>query len=226
MSKGKALELVDVYRSFHQGGSLLEVLKGVNLEIGKGEIVALVGPSGSGKSTLLQISGLLERPTDGLVKVNDKKINGLSDGARTEMRRDEIGFVYQSHHLLPDFTALENLVLPQMIRGVKKRHAEEKALYLLETVGLLDRVIHLPSELSGGEQQRVAIARALVNDPALLLADEPTGNLDPETSLEVFSLLLDTVRSASVGALIATHDMSLARKMDRKLKLKNGQVVV
>lgn len=221
----KVLELNNVTRTFTQGGKELSVLKGANLTIKRGEIVALTGPSGSGKSTLLQIAGLLEPPDQGEVFIDGHKVEDKADTTRTELRRSHIGFVYQFHHLLPDFTAIENLVLPQMIKGEPKREAEAKGMAMLKRVGIQMRAEHFPSELSGGEQQRVAIARALINDPALLLADEPTGNLDPHTADEVFALLLETARTAGLGALIATHDYELARKMDRQLKIEDGQIV-
>jgi lipoprotein-releasing system ATP-binding protein len=218
------LALKDIRRSFEQGGVLLEILRGVNLSIARGEIVALLGPSGSGKTTLLQIAGLLENPTSGEIFINDKKVTGTGDGLRTSFRRDHIGFIYQSHHLLPDFTALENLMLPQYIAGTSKAEAKMRAGKLLESVGLAERRNHFPGQLSGGEQQRVAIARALVNRPALLLADEPTGNLDPTTAENVFRILLDTIRLLKVGALVVTHNHELAGRMDRVLQLKGGVV--
>lgn len=217
--------LQDIYRSFTQGRQALDVLKGADLVIEKGELVALTGPSGSGKSTLLQIAGLLEPPNKGDVIIDGHKIKDKADNTRTLLRRTNIGFVYQFHHLLPDFTALENLVLPQMIADISRKQARDKAAWMLEKVGLKKRMTHFPSELSGGEQQRVAIARALINDPALLLADEPTGNLDPDTASEVFELLVDTARNAGLGALIATHDYALAGKMDRSLKIERGRIV-
>lgn len=219
------LELINVNRSFVQGNKKLAVLKGADLTINRGEIVALTGPSGSGKSTLLQIAGLLEPPNDGEVFIDGHRVEDKADSTRTDLRRSHIGFVYQFHHLLPDFTALENLVLPQMIKGEPRREAEHKAMSILQRVGIHLRADHFPSELSGGEQQRVAIARALINDPALLLADEPTGNLDPHTADEVFDLLLETARTAGLGALIATHDYDLARKMDRQLKIEDGKII-
>ncbi len=218
------LELEGVYRSFRQGRFAVDVLKGADLTINAGEIVALTGPSGSGKSTLLQIAGLLEPPNEGTVKVEGQAVDDRADNTRTALRRNKIGFVYQFHHLLPDFTAIENLVLPQMIAGNKRTMAEQKAAWLLERVGLGPRKGHFPSELSGGEQQRVAIARALINDPVLLLADEPTGNLDPETGAEVFDILVETARTVGLGALIATHDYELASKMDRRLSVERGKV--
>lgn len=218
------LELKAVRHSFTQGGTTLDILRGVNLAVNRGEIVALLGPSGSGKTTLLQIAGLLESPSSGEVIINGQKIANTSDGLRTALRRTQIGFVYQSHHLLPDFTALENLLLPQYIAGTSKAEAKHRALKLLESVGLEKRADHYPSQLSGGEQQRVAIARGLVNRPALLLADEPTGNLDPKTAEDVFQVMVQTIRSLKIGALVVTHNHDLAKRMDRVLELKNGVV--
>jgi lipoprotein-releasing system ATP-binding protein len=220
-----ALELKDVHRSFFQGRFPIDVLKGADLTLNAGEMVALTGPSGSGKSTLLQIAGLLEPPNKGDVLIEGHKVADKADQTRTLLRRNKVGFVYQFHHLLPDFTAVENLILPQMIAGRAKKDAELKAVWMLEKVGLKKRARHFPSELSGGEQQRVAIARALINDPVLLLADEPTGNLDPDTASEVFDLLLDTAKNAGLAALIATHDYTLAGKMDRSLKIEHGQIL-
>ncbi len=219
-----ALHLDGIMRSFHQGETRIDVLKGLSLSIAPGEIVGLVGPSGAGKSTLLQIAGLLELPDGGHVSIGGVPVSETSDASRTEIRRRKIGFVYQFHHLLPDFTALENLLLPQMIAGADKKEALFRASDMLGRVGLSHRVHHHPAELSGGEQQRVAIMRALVNSPAVLLADEPTGNLDPKTAEGVFAVLLDIVRSSRLGALIATHNLDLARRMDRVLELKDGQV--
>lgn len=218
------LELKNVTRSFEQGGHTLDILRGVNLTIGRGEIVALLGPSGSGKTTMLQIAGLLENPTSGDVIINGQKVTDTSDATRTALRRHQIGFVYQSHHLLSDFTALENLILPQYVAGVGTAEAKNRALKLLESVGLEHRAGHFPSQLSGGEQQRVAIARGLVNRPALLLADEPTGNLDPKTAEDVFQVLVQTIRSLKIGALLVTHNHELASRMDRVLSLKDGRV--
>ncbi len=220
----EVLQLKGIRRSFEQGGKTLEVLRGVNLSISRGEIAALLGPSGCGKTTLLQIAGLLENPTSGEIFINGKKVKSDADRQRTDFRRTEIGFVYQSHHLLPDFTALENLLLPQYIAGVGKKEAAHRASKLLESVGLAARAEHYPAEMSGGEQQRVAIARALVNRPALLLADEPTGNLDPQTAEDVFQVLVQTIRSLRIGALVVTHNESLAARMDRVLRLENGTV--
>lgn len=204
--------LKKISKSFKQGSQNLEVLKGVDLEIMPGEIVALIGPSGSGKSTLLQIAGLLDRPSKGEITLDEMKCGKLGDGMRTALRRDYLGFVYQYHNLLADFDATENVMLPQMIAGVNAGTAREKSRWLLERLGLGKRLKHRPAELSGGEQQRVAIARALANTPKLLLADEPTGNLDPKTSESVFLELLSIVRETGLSALIATHNFELAAR--------------
>ena len=219
------LELKNIYRSFKQGSQTLEVLKGINLDIEKGEVIALIGPSGSGKSTLLQIAGLLEKPTKGEIYLDGQKCSKLGDAMRTALRRDYLGFVYQYHNLLPDFDATENVMLPQMIDGIKPKIAREKAEWLLSRLGLAKRFKHRPAELSGGEQQRVAIARALANTPKLLLADEPTGNLDPRTSEIVFAELLTIVRETGLSALIATHNHDLANQMDRKVQLEDGKLI-
>jgi lipoprotein-releasing system ATP-binding protein len=219
-----ALKLTNVRRSFKQGREELEVLRGVDLAIHPGEIVALVGPSGTGKSTLLQISGLLEKPSSGEVLIAGTSAGTLSDDKRTALRRLHLGFVYQYHHLLPEFSALENVVLPQMIAGVSKSKAAKRAQHLLEGMGLADRIKHRPAELSGGEQQRVAICRALANGPRLLLADEPTGNLDPHTSDHVFAAFLRLVRDEGLAALIATHNPDLAARMDRTVSLSEGRL--
>jgi lipoprotein-releasing system ATP-binding protein len=220
-----ALELRDVRRTFRTEGGTLPVLRGADLLLVPGEIVALAAPSGSGKSTLLHLAGLLERPDGGKVFIGGRNAGELSDRDRTAIRRDSIGFVYQFHHLLGEFSALENVVLPQMIAGIPKRTAQERARKLLAAFGLAERVRHLPGKLSGGEQQRVAIARALANAPKLLLADEPTGNLDVATADVVFSELLATVRTHGVAALIATHNPDLASRMDRTVTLREGRVV-
>ncbi|TWA82576.1 lipoprotein-releasing system ATP-binding protein [Azospirillum brasilense] len=219
------LELSGIVRTFEQAGTELQVLRGAELTVHAGELVALVGPSGAGKSTLLHIAGLLERPTAGTVRIAGTDVSALDDGKRTEVRRRSVGFVYQFHHLLPEFSALENIVLPQMINGVAKRTARERALELLRMVGLEPRAGHRPARLSGGEQQRVAIARALANGPGLLIADEPTGNLDPHTAEGVFAMLTSIVRQARVGALIATHNLELASRMDRVLEMSDGLLV-
>lgn len=219
------LQATDLTRIFEQGGETLSVLHNVDVEIKSGEIVALVGPSGSGKSTFLQTIGLLDQPTRGNLIIGGQKIEAMNDLERTLMRRQYIGFVYQFHYLLPEFSALENVVIPQMIAGVKRKDAEIKAKELLAGLKMDHRFNHRPARLSGGEQQRVAMARALANDPKLLLADEPTGNLDPETSEIVFDLLIDLVRNVGIGAVIATHNMQIAERMDRILELKNGKLL-
>ena len=225
MSAGGGLRLDGIYKTFHQGDRALEILRDVSLQVRPGELIALVGPSGSGKSTLLHIAGLLEQPDGGEVIIDGRSCAGLDDSARTALRRRTIGFVYQFHHLLPEFTALENLVLPQMIAGTSKAKAVERAQSLLDQVGLADRADHRPARLSGGEQQRVAIARGLANTPAILFADEPTGNLDPHTADGVFAMLLSLVREAGLAALIATHNLDLAQSMDRTLRLDDGHVI-
>ena len=217
-----ALVLNDIQRTFHQAGNELQVLRGAAVSIAPGETVALVGPSGAGKSTLLHIAGLLERPDGGEVIVNGEACSGLSDDRRTALRRTAIGFIYQFHYLLPEFTALENVVVPQMIAGVSKSAARKRGSELLGMVGLSEREGHRPAKLSGGEQQRVAIARALANSPKVLIADEPTGNLDQETAERVFELLMRLTRETGVSSLIATHNPDLAARMDRTLILKNG----
>ncbi len=225
MSDDILLKTINLQRVYEQGGESLAILHNVDVEIRRGEIVALVGPSGSGKSTFLQMAGLLDTPTKGTIEVNYRDATRLSDAARTALRRDFMGFVYQFHYLLPEFTALENVVLPQMVAGKSKKQAEERGRELLEKMKLSHRLDHRPARLSGGEQQRVAIARALANNPKLLMADEPTGNLDPETSGHVFDMLTSLAREEGVGALIATHNMELAGKMDRILELKNGRII-
>ena len=218
------LVLRDVRRTYRTEAGELAVLRGVDLTLHAGEIVALVAPSGAGKSTLLHLAGLLERPDGGSVFVEGRDAGALADTARTAIRRDTIGFVYQFHHLLGEFTALENVVLPQMIAGTARRSASERAMALLASFGLADRAGHLPGKLSGGEQQRVAIARALANAPLVLLADEPTGNLDVGTASVVFEELLATVRQQNVAALVATHNPELAARMDRTVTLREGRV--
>ena len=216
------LELRGIVRTFRQGEDRIEVLRGASLRLAAGEIVALTGPSGAGKSTFLHIAGLLERPDAGEVVVGGSACGPLSDDQRTALRRRSIGFVYQFHHLLPEFTALENLVLPQMIAGAGRAAAASRAREMLEMTGIAERARHRPAEMSGGQQQRVAIARAFANRPEVLIADEPTGNLDQETADRMFGLLLDLVRSEGVGALVATHNPDLARRMDRELTVRNG----
>ena len=225
MSNVPVIELKNVYRSFKQGEQTLQVLRGVNLDIEKGEIVALIGPSGSGKSTLLQLAGLLEKPTKGDIYIEGQKCSTLGDSIRTSLRRDYLGFVYQYHNLLADFDAVENVMIPQLIAGKREKDAMETAKWLLKKMGLEKRFKHRPAEMSGGEQQRVAIARALANAPKLLLADEPTGNLDPKTSEIVFNELLSIVKETGLSALIATHNFDLADRMDRKVKLEGGKLV-
>jgi lipoprotein-releasing system ATP-binding protein len=219
-----ALELVGVRRVFRQAGTELPVLNGVDLAVRPGEIVALVGPSGAGKSTLLHVAGLLERPDGGQVVIGGRDSGTLSDEARTMLRRVELGFVYQFHHLLPEFSAVENVMLPQMIAGVPRSAARRTALGLLEEVGLGHRAEHRPARLSGGEQQRVAIVRALANTPKILLGDEPTGNLDHATGMGVLTTLLDLVRRTGLAGLIATHNLDLARRLDRVVAIEDGRL--
>ncbi|MGH1455401.1 MAG: ABC transporter ATP-binding protein [Alphaproteobacteria bacterium] len=219
------LSVKGLNKFYRQGGRGIHILNNVDLRIYSGEIAALVGPSGSGKSTLLHILGLLDTSTSGHLMMGDRDISKLSDHARTKLRSEHIGFIYQFHHLLPEFSALENVAIPLIISGVNPKDAQDRAAVLLEQLKLGHRLTHRPATLSGGEQQRVAIARALINDPYLLFADEPTGNLDPETSEEVFDLLLNLVRSRGIGALIATHNMDLAQQMDRILEVKSGRIL-
>ena len=214
-----------VRRSYRTDAGSLDVLTGVDLTLRAGEIVALVAPSGSGKSTLLHLAGLLDRPDAGRVLMDGQDAGALPDNARTAIRRDRVGFVYQFHHLLAEFTALENVAIPQMIAGVARKTAEKKGEGLLASFGLGHRVKHLPGKLSGGEQQRVAIARALANSPGVLLADEPTGNLDTKTADIVFNELLSAVRGQRVAALIATHNPELAARMDRRIGLQGGVLI-
>ncbi len=221
-TNGKTVELRDVRRSFVQGDVVIEVLRGVNLDIKANEIVALVGPSGSGKSTLLQAVGLLEGGFEGSIKLDGEETAQLPASGHTRIRRDLLGFVYQFHHLLPDFSALENVVMPQLISGVDQHAAEQRAETLLVSLGLGERLHHKPSKLSGGEQQRVAVARALANAPKLVLADEPTGNLDEATAELVLSEFIGLVRQEGSAALIATHNERLAAKMDRVVRLHEG----
>ena len=218
------LALQGVSRAYRSGDSELHVLRGADLSLRAGEIVALVAPSGTGKSTLLHLAGLLERPDAGCVLVDGRDAGQLPDADRTAIRRDRIGFVYQAHHLLAEFTAVENIVLPQMVAGRPRRAARDRAMALLAAFGLGQRAGHLPGKLSGGEKQRVAIARALANAPGVLLADEPTGNLDVGTSDVVFGELLRTVRTEGVAALIATHNPDLASRMDRRVTLRDGRI--
>lgn len=219
------LNLAGISRSYMQGDDELSILRGANFELRRGETVALVAPSGAGKSTLLHIAGLLERPDAGEVFVNGHATSTLNDEGRTAIRRSEIGFVYQFHHLLPEFSALENIMIPQMIDGLSQSDAAERGSQLLDYLRIGHRKDHRPSELSGGEQQRVAIARAVANAPMVLLADEPTGNLDPETAGYVFEALDALVRQSGLAALIATHNHDLASLMDRRVTIEDGQIV-
>lgn len=218
----EVLAVKGLRRSFRQGGVTIDVLRGIDLAVRQGEIVALLGPSGSGKSTLLQAVGLLEGGFEGSIRIAGEEVAELGDGNRTRVRRETLGFVYQFHHLLPDFTALENVVIPQLVKGATREQAEERSKSLLGTLGLAERVTHRPSKLSGGEQQRVAVARALANRPALVLADEPTGNLDEATADIVFAEFLRLVRDEGSAALVATHNERIAAKMDRVLRLHEG----
>jgi lipoprotein-releasing system ATP-binding protein len=220
-----AVFLQAVERRYHQGEITLEILNQADFAVWAGQSVALIGPSGAGKSTLLHVAGLLEHPDGGEVFIEGIPTSTLSDGERTRIRRNEIGFVYQFHHLLGEFSALENVVLPQMIRGLTRNEAQQRSSELLSYLGLKDRLHHRPAELSGGEQQRVAIARAVANAPRILLADEPTGNLDPRTSEHVFGTLAQLVRASGLAAIVATHNMDLAQRMDRRVTLRDGQVV-
>jgi lipoprotein-releasing system ATP-binding protein len=217
--------LKGIERHYRQGDDRLDILCGVELAVWAGQSVALIAPSGAGKSTLLHIAGLLEHQDAGEVYIGDVATSGLGDTARTRLRRIEMGFVYQAHHLLPEFTAPENVMMPQLIRGLKRRDADVRARELLGYLGLKDRVVHRPGELSGGEQQRVAIARAVANAPRILLADEPTGNLDPRTAERVFGALTQLVRASGLAAIIATHNMDIAARMDRRVTLRDGKVV-
>ncbi|AUM73069.1 ABC transporter ATP-binding protein [Paracoccus jeotgali] len=220
------LQLNAIVKTYNKGQpGQIEVLRGLDLRLDRGEVVALVAPSGAGKSTLLHIAGLLDTPDAGQVVLNGRDMTGLGDRARTAARRNELGFVYQFHHLLPEFTAAENIVLPQLANAVPAPRAQARAAALLDRVGLAPRADHRPAEMSGGEQQRVAFCRALANEPSLLLADEPTGNLDPATSDRVFGVLMALVRDTGMSALIATHNLELAGRMDRVVRLDAGRVV-
>jgi len=214
-----------INRQFRQGDSTLDILKGAELAVWSGQSVALVAPSGVGKSTLLHIAGLLEHADAGEVYIDGAATSNLTDMARTRIRRTEIGFVYQAHHLLPEFSALENVIMPQMIRGLSRREASARSAELLSYLGLKDRLTHRPAELSGGEQQRVAIARAVANAPRILLADEPTGNLDVRTADHVFGTLNQLVRASGLAAIIATHNLDIAAQMDRRVTIRDGLVV-
>lgn len=224
MAGAAMLELKSVERHYVQGSKRLSILNGTDFNLKRGEMVALVAPSGAGKSTLLHIAGLLERPDAGEVVLNGRACGRLSEDDRTAIRRNDVGFVYQFHHLLPEFTAVENIMMPQLIRGLKHGEAEARAMQLLDYMRISKRAQHRPSELSGGEQQRVAIARAVANAPLVLLADEPTGNLDPVTAGYVFEAMEALVRQSGLAALIATHNHALAERMDRRVTLRDGLV--
>ena len=223
--KEPAVFLHAIGRSYRQGTATLDILKSAELAVWPGQSIALIAPSGTGKSTLLHIAGLLEHPDSGEVYIDGIATSSLSDSERTRIRRSEVGFVYQFHRLLPEFTAVENVMLPQMIRGLSKREARKRAAELLGYLGLKERLEHRPSELSGGEQQRVAIARAVANAPRILLADEPTGNLDPRTAAHVFGAMSRLVQESGFAAVIATHNMELAGRMDRRVTLQEGRIV-
>jgi lipoprotein-releasing system ATP-binding protein len=224
-NEAPVLFLHSVERAYAQGDSKLVILDGAELGVWAGQSVALVAPSGSGKSTLLHIAGLLEHPDGGEVYINEQPTSELNDATRTALRRNEIGFIYQAHHLLPEFSAIENVMLPQMVRGLSKPEARKRGAELLSYLGLGERFDHRPAELSGGEQQRVAIARAVANAPHILLADEPTGNLDVHTADHVFKALMQLVRASGLAAIIATHNMELAERMDRRVTLEDGKIV-
>ncbi|MGO4564965.1 ABC transporter ATP-binding protein [Rhizobium sp. 2YAF20] len=225
MKQNVVLQLTGIERHYGQGETTLSILKGADFSLHRGEIVALVAPSGTGKSTLLHVAGLLEHPDAGDVTINGNPCNGLSDERRTAIRRNEIGFVYQFHHLLPEFSAVENIMMPQLIAGLSRKEAHERAGQLLDYMRIGHRASHRPAELSGGEQQRVAIARAVANAPLVLFADEPTGNLDPATAHYVFDALEALVRQSGLAALIATHNHELAARMDRRVTISDGKVV-
>ncbi len=219
------LSMKNIYHHFGEGKTRIDVLEGADLSLKKGEIVSLVAPSGAGKSTLLHIGGLLEKPQRGEIEICAQRASKLSDRERTKLRRNYIGYVYQFHNLLPEFSAQENIIIPQLIAGIDKGQAEKRSLYLLEIMGLKNRATHRPAELSGGEQQRVAIARAAANNPKIILADEPTGNLDPQIANLVFRALMDLVRNNNACAIIATHNYELAKQADRIVTLKNGKIL-
>ncbi|TVS03884.1 MAG: ABC transporter ATP-binding protein [Rhodobacteraceae bacterium] len=222
----QSLALDAITKTYNQGkANEVQVLRGASLTLDRGEVVALVAPSGAGKSTLLHIAGLLDTPDSGAVLIDGADMTRLGDRKRTATRRGQVGFIYQFHHLLPEFSAVENIVLPQLANAVAAHTAETRALELLDRVGIAARASHRPAALSGGEQQRVAFCRALANNPSLLLADEPTGNLDPDTSDQVFATLMSLVRETGLSALIATHNIELARRMDRIVRLDSGQIV-
>jgi lipoprotein-releasing system ATP-binding protein len=220
----KIISLTNVTKQFGQDSQKLSILNDICVDLKEGEVVGLVGPSGSGKSTILQIAGLLDKPSSGQIIFDDIDCTSMSEIKRTIVRRDNLGFVYQFHHLLNEFTALENLLIPQLIKGIDKKIAIQKSFDLLEKMNLAHRKNHRPKELSGGEQQRVAVARAMINNPKLILADEPTGNLDPETAKTVFQEFINLAKQQKVTAFIATHDYAIAQKMDRVLKLENGKL--
>ena len=220
-----ALNIENIHRRYQQGNDVLEVLNGVNLKIMPGEMVGLVGQSGSGKSTLLHLAGLLERPSAGFILVHGVNCGTLSEYQRTALRTTDIGFIYQFHHLLPEFTALENVMIPQLIAGLDKTEAIKRSKSLLAMVGLSERLNHRPSRLSGGEQQRVAIVRSIANVPRIVLADEPTGNLDPKTSFSVFEQLREIIRKSKIAMLVATHNIDLVAKMDRTVAMEKGKVI-
>jgi len=225
MSDAPTLRMQDIDRRYMQAGEPLEILQGAALDLWPGQLAALIAPSGAGKSTLLHLAGLLEHPDSGEVFISGRATARLSDKERTRLRRGSIGFVYQFHHLLPEFTAVENVMMPQLINGLGARQARARSAELLDYLGLGHRLVHRPSEMSGGEQQRVAIARAVANAPRLLLADEPTGNLDPRTADKVFDALTDLARASGLAALVATHNLDLAARMDRRLTLQDGRIV-
>ena len=225
MSNGPALRITGLNRTFHQGGRELKVLRDLEMTVDRGEAVALIGPSGSGKSTLLHAAGLLEQPDDGEIEIVGQRCSTMGDAQRTVIRRKQLGFVYQFHHLLPEFTALENVMMPMRLMRTPKSQSLSRAAKLLGEMGLADRIGHVPAQLSGGEQQRVAIARALANQPVLLLADEPTGNLDQETAELVFEELLSAVRDRGLSMLVATHDVMIADRLDRVVRIQDGHVV-
>ena len=225
MSDGPALRITGLNRTFHQGGRELKVLRDLDMTVDRGEAVALIGPSGSGKSTLLHAAGLLEKPDGGEIEIAEQRCSTMGDAQRTVIRRKQLGFVYQFHHLLPEFTALENVMMPMRLARAPKSEGLSRAEKLLGEMGLADRIGHLPAQLSGGEQQRVAIARALANQPVLLLADEPTGNLDQATAELVFEELLLAVRDRGLSMLVATHDVMIADRLDRVVRIQDGHVV-
>ncbi|MEZ5690360.1 MAG: ABC transporter ATP-binding protein [Rickettsiales bacterium] len=221
----KVLELNNITKNYRQGDSSIEVLRGLDLSVKSGEVVALVGQSGSGKTTLLQIAGLLDNPTSGEIKIQGEDLSAASDRRRTAARGKHLGFIYQFHHLLPEFSAAENVMMPQIISGISYKEAEEKAINLLTELGLGDRASHRPAKLSGGQRQRVAVARAFALNPELILADEPTGNLDPKTADEVFSVFMKAAKEKGRSALVATHNLEIAKKMDRIVHLENGILI-